>query len=180
MGFKDLLKKISPKLKMIARFHRHYVSCIDEDDLYQEMRIYLWNNFKEGVPEGLNEAYIIKGCKFYLLNYLRKERLPVKILSLEEPINEEGNTLEDVLPDTKESLDRRIERDLAIEEIKNNGFTPREKQVFSLSLKGYTVREAGKKLGISHVMVVKYKQRIINKWHKKEFKVTKGGRFLLL
>jgi DNA-directed RNA polymerase specialized sigma subunit len=30
-------------------------------------------------------------------------------------------------------------------------------------LEGYTVREAGEKLGISHVMVVKLKNRLINK-----------------
>jgi DNA-binding CsgD family transcriptional regulator len=45
----------------------------------------------------------------------------------------------------------------------NNGFSKREKDVFGLLLEGYTVREAGEKLGISHVMVVKLKNRLINK-----------------
>jgi len=43
----------------------------------------------------------------------------------------------------------------------NNGFSKREKDVFGLLLEGYTVREAGGKLGISHVMVVKLKNKII-------------------
>ena len=181
MDFDTLLKKISPRLKWLTLSYNNRVRAFDGDDLYQEMCISLWSKFKDGVPEGLNEAYIVKGCRFHILNCLRKNRDKVILVSLEAPINDDGGRLEDVLSDTKESLDRRIERDLTVEEIKNNGFTPREKQVFSLSLEGYTVREVGKKLGISHVMVVKFRQRIIRKWQKKEnFKVTKNGKYLLL
>ena len=163
MDFDTLFEKISPRLKRIARNHNNHGSFIDEDDLYQEMCIHLWIKFKDGVPDGINEAYIVRGCEFHILNYLRKEREKVTILSLEEPVNEDGGTLGDILPDTKELPDRYIDRRLTIEEIRGNGFTPREKEVFSLLLNGLTVREAGKELGISHVMVVKLKKRIIKK-----------------
>ena len=164
----------------MARNHNGHGSSIDEDDLYQEMCIHLWKNYKYGQPVGINEAYIVKGCEFHILNYLRKEREKVRIVSLEEPINEEGGTLKDILSDGKEPLDKFIDKDLTIEDIKNNGFTAREKEVFSLLLKGFTVREAGKELGISHVMVVKVKNRIIKKWQKKEkAKVTKKLKYLL-
>jgi DNA-binding NarL/FixJ family response regulator len=48
------------------------------------------------------------------------------------------------------------------------GLTDRERSVLSYLLKGYTVREAAKELGISHVMVVKYKKGIVGKWRKKK------------
>ena len=41
--------------------------------------------------------------------------------------------------------------------------TKREEDIFVLSLDDWTTREIGKKLGISHVMVVKIKKRIKRK-----------------
>ncbi len=180
MNFETLLETISPRLKRMAKSHNGHGFFIHEEDLYQEMCIHLWKNYKDGQPTGINEAYIVKGCEFHILNYLRKEREKARIVSLEESINEEGGTLKDILPDGKEPLDKFIDRDLTIEDIKNNGFTKREKEVFSLLLSGLTVREAGKELGISHVMVVKVKNRIIKKWQKKEkAKVTSIPKYLL-
>ena len=39
----------------------------------------------------------------------------------------------------------------------------KEKNVFSLLLEGYTVREVGYKLRVSHVRIVKLKQGIVKK-----------------
>ncbi len=168
MDFDTLFEKISPRLKRVARSRNGHGSFIDDGDLYQEMCIHLWNKFKDGVPDGINEAYIVRGCEFYILNYLRKVREKVILLSLEESVNENGKTLKDILPDIKEPVDRCIDRKAVIEDVKNNGFSRREKEVFLLLLEGYTVREIGGKLGISHVMVVKFKQRIIKKCQKRE------------
>ena len=71
-----------------------------------------------------------------------------------------------MLPSREEGVDRYLDRKITISDIKNNGFTKREKEVFSLLLEGYTVREAGDRLGISHVMVVKLKKNLIRKWQK--------------
>jgi len=167
MDFETLLKKISPRLKSIAISHNGHGFFIDKEDLYQEMCIYLWDNFKDGVPLGINEVYIVKGCKFHILNYLRKQKEKAWIVSLEKPLNEDGYRLKDILPDKKEPLDRCIDRKTIINDIKNNGFSKREKETLPLLLEGYTVREIGEKLGISHVMVVKLKQRIIKKCQKR-------------
>ena len=179
MNFETLLKRISPRLKILAKrlvFGYNIYGFFDEEDLFQEMHIHLWNNFGNGVSSDFNNAYIIKGCEFYIRNYLRKKREKVRILSLEKPINEYGDTLKDILPDTKESLANYVDRKITISEIKNNGITKREREVFLSILGGYTVREIGRKLGISHVMVIKYKKRIIKKWQKKDkTKVTKEG-----
>ncbi len=168
MDFATLFKKISPILKKMARSHNGHGFFIDENDLYQEMCIHIWESFKNGVPEGINTSYIIKGCEFYISNYLRKAREKARIMSLEKPINEQGDILQDILSDTKKPLDELVDRNLVVEDIENNGFTVREKKVFSLLLKGFTLRETGTKLGISHVMVIKVKNRIIDKWHEKE------------
>ncbi|MDH5174619.1 MAG: sigma-70 family RNA polymerase sigma factor [Elusimicrobiota bacterium] len=167
MEFETLLKKISPILKIIAKSHNGHGFFIDEEDLYQEMCIHLWSNFGNGMRGGVNTSYIVKSCEFYILNYLRKAREKARIVSLEEPINEDGDTLKDILPDRKEPLDKFVDRDLTIKDIRNNGLTRRGKKVLYLLLKGLTVREAGKELGVSHVMVVKVKNRIIRKWQRK-------------
>ena len=159
--FEALYKRVSPRLKKIASFYGKRGYSFDRDDLYQEMASHLWNNFKDGAPKGLKDTYIIKGCEFHILNYMRKEREKVYKVSMEEPLNESGNTLRETLSDGAESIDKTVDKKMLIDHIMNNGFSQREKEVFGLLLEGYTVREAGKKIGISHVMVVKLKNRLI-------------------
>jgi len=162
MRFEEFYERISPRLKRIAGFYNNRGNSFDKDDLFQEMASHLWNNFKEGIPEGLNDTYIIKGCEFHILNYMRKQKEKVYRVSMEEPINENGDTLREVLDNNAERLDRTVDKKMLIEHVMNNGFSKREKEVFELLLEGYTVREAGGKLGISHVMVVKLKNRLIS------------------
>jgi len=50
MDFEGLLGKISPRLKRIATKRNGHGSFIDKEDLYQEMCIYLWENYREGQP----------------------------------------------------------------------------------------------------------------------------------
>jgi len=166
MDFQTLSKKVSPKLKRIATRHKDYVSFVDEEDLYQEMLIHLWNNFKDGVPSDINEAYIVRGCEFHILNYLRKTKENIKILSLETPINEDGDTLKDILSIENENDSLDIYERLSVEEIKKD-LSKKEKKTLSLLLEGYTLREVGRKLGVSHVRIVKLKQDIIKKWRAK-------------
>ena len=163
MEFEALYKRVSPRLKRIASFYGRRGYSFDKDDLYQEMAGHLWNNFKDGVPEGINDAYIIKGCEFHVLNYMRKQREKAYKISIEEPLNENGDTLRETLCDGAESIDKTVDKKMLVDHIMNNGFSKREKEVFRLLLDGYTVREAGERLGISHVMVVKLKNRLINK-----------------
>lgn len=163
MEFEKLYKRVSPRLKRIAGFYNGRGYSFDRDDLYQEMCSHLWSNFKDGVPERLNDAYIIKGCEFHILNYMRKEKEKIRRVSMEEPINENGDTLRESLAGNVESLDKTADKKFLVDYIMNNGFSRREKDIFRLLLKGYTVRETGERLGISHVMVVKLKNRLISK-----------------
>jgi len=162
MEFEALYNRISPRLMKIASFYGKRGYSFDKDDLYQEMTAYLWGKFKFGVPEGFNDTYIIKGCEFHILNYMRKEKEKVYRISMEEPFNESGDALRDTFQDSSLPLDVSIDRKMMVDHIMNNGFSKREKDVFGLLLEGYTVRETGERLGISHVMVIKLKNRLLN------------------
>jgi DNA-directed RNA polymerase specialized sigma24 family protein len=168
MDFKILLGKVTPALRKIAR---RYVlwGFYSEDDLYQEMCLFLWQKYQYGLPIGINEAYVIKGCEFHIQNFLRKGRPKAPTTSLDALINTSGLTLGDILEDKKENFGVRIENKLTVDEIRNLGLTEKEKSVLSCLLKGNTVREAATELGISHVMVIKYKKNIIKKWKKKGY-----------
>ncbi len=169
-----MLKKITPALKYIARKH---VLCgfYDTEDLYQEMCLYLWQKYGNGLPIGINESYVIKGCEFHIQNFLRKGRPKAILLSFDAPLASEGSTLGEILEDKKAARGLlNMESGLTIDEIKNLGLSDREKAVFSYLLKGYTVREVAQELGISHVMVVKYKKGIIKKWRRKRLPNEQG------
>lgn len=174
MDFEILYTRLSPILQKIAKGYNGRSLFIDADDLYQEMSIYLWVNYKDGVPAHINDAYIANGCKLHICNYLRKNRTKATVLSLENPLDEDGSTIKDNLCAQTESLHRYLDRKMTFAEIRNNGFSRREKEVLSYLTKGFTVREIGARLGISHVMVLKYKKRIIKKWQRK---VTKWAIF---
>jgi len=161
MDFKVLLEKVTPALKVIAR-KRVLYGFYDADDLYQQMCLYLWQRFKEGMPIGINEAYVIKACEFHILNYLRKGHRMPGSYSLDAPMRDTGLTLKEMLPDMQQDLSSLVDTNINIDNIKKN-LTQKEGRVFELLIKGETVRDIADKLGISHVMVVKYKKNIIKK-----------------
>ncbi|MFC1632345.1 helix-turn-helix transcriptional regulator [Candidatus Omnitrophota bacterium] len=172
MDYQALRQKLAPVLKAIAIRLSGQSAFIDQDDLYQEMSIYLWEKYGSGVPAGINDSYIVNGCKYHILNYLRKNRDNVHLLRLDQAGNEEQLNLADILPQPGESMHRQLDKRLTFEEIRNNGFSQREKQILVYLAQGLTVREVGRKLGISHVMVVKHKKSLIDKWQAKH-QVTK-------
>lgn len=163
MDFRILLEKITPVLRAVAR--RHILTgYYGEDDLYQEMCLYLWQRYGNGLPIGINESYVIKGCEFHIQNFIRKGRPRVIISRIDEPVGTEGATLGDLLEDKSSvSADGLCDR-ITIEEIRAMDLTDKERAVLSLLLKGSTVREAAKEMGISHVMVLKHKKSILRKW----------------
>src|SRR3989338_6678611 len=163
MDFRILLEKITPALRFVARKHLLY-SVYDEEDLYQEMCIYLLQHYGHGLPIGINESYVIKGCEFHIQNFLRKGRPKVVFSSIDELVSPGGPTLGEILEDKRESSGSRIENELTIDEIKNMNLTDKERAVLSCLLKGCTVREAAGTLGVSHVMVLKHKKAILAKW----------------
>jgi len=168
MDFRILLEQITPSLKYVARKHllRGFYS---EEDLYQEMCLYMWQHYANGLPIGINKAYVIKGCEFHIQNFLRKGRPKVMLSSLDQLISPGGQTLGDIIEDEKADFRKTAGDNLTIDEIKNIGLTDKEKSVLSYLLKGYTVREIAKEIGVSHVMIVKHKKNIVKKWHERSY-----------
>jgi RNA polymerase sigma factor (sigma-70 family) len=157
MCFEELANKLSPTVKRIAyKLNGHYRSF--SDDLYQEAMLHLWNNFRLGRISDKTDSYILQGCYFHLKNYIRKVNEKSNMVSLDMAVGDEGKDLEDILApkylsveDSREYLHNK----LLAESINNNGFDLREKKILSFLAEGLTTRDIGKRLGFSHVSIVK-------------------------
>jgi len=164
MSFEELVKKVSPTLKRITYKLNGHFSFFNDEDLYQEALAHLWLDFKEGKLRDKTDSYILQGCYFHLKNYLRKVRVKANLISMDSLIDEEGNTLEEYLPAQEASFYfDYLDNKMLVESIQGNTLTAREKEVLSLCLEGLTVREIGKRLGVSHVRIVKIKAGIKRK-----------------
>lgn len=160
--FDEILKKLSPVLKRITYKLNGHFTFFSEDDLYQQALLHLWLDYQGGKLSDKTDSYILQGCYFYLKNYIRMVQDKARLISLDAPVREEnfvseynGLCLEDPEPYRDNTF-----RKMLIEDILNGGLTKREKEVFSFYLEGFTTREIGEKLGISHARVVKLEGKI--------------------
>jgi RNA polymerase sigma factor (sigma-70 family) len=169
MDFNLLLKRISPILKRIIFRLNSRFTFFNEEDLYQEAVIHLWQDCNNGKLSDKTDSYVLQGCYFHLKNYIRKNRVKVRCVSIEEQVDEEGLNYREYLSfqDTagREYLDN-LHNKLLAETIRNNGLTSREKEILSFYAQGLASREIGKRLGVSHVRVVKLMSRIREKCKK--------------
>lgn len=163
MSFEELHHKLSPTIRRIAyKLNGHYRS-FNHDDLYQEATIHLWSDFLKGKLGDKTDSYILQGCYFHLKNYIRKVNERPNIISIDAALGADDEaTVEDILgqywssPDCREGLHNKF----LAQSIRNNGFNPREKRLLDYFSQGLTTRDIGKRLGISHVSVVKMMQKI--------------------
>ncbi|MDP1854199.1 MAG: sigma-70 family RNA polymerase sigma factor [Candidatus Omnitrophota bacterium] len=160
MEFNELASQFNSGIKAIASKHRPQCGFIDAQDLAQEALLSLWLKWKAGSLKDKNKSYILKGCYFEMKNFLRKSLDAVTPVSLDVPIDEEGATLKEIIPDARLNDDHSIEVNFLIDAIRNDGLTTREKEVFEYFLLGLNTRQIGRKLGISHVRVVKIEKNI--------------------
>jgi len=170
MSFEELVKRISPTLKRITyRLNGHYTFFNDED-LFQEALIHLWEDFQDGKLQDKTDSYILQGCHFHLKNYLRKVKPKMKLVSLDLPVSDEnGRNIEETLflqaQDSQSGIDY-LHNKFLVETIRNNGFTQREKEILSFCAQGLTTRAMGERLGVSHVRVIKLMRAMKNKCKK--------------
>ncbi len=164
MDFETIVKKLSPKLKGIARRLNGHFSFFDDDDLFQEALGHLWVCFQQGKLDNKTDSYILQGCFFYLKNYLRKIIDKAKMISLDGLTDEDGTRLEKYFACENRAFRDDIDTSLLMQAAKRDGLTEREQLVLTLLLDGFTVRDIGKKLGTSHVMVIKLKKNIKKKY----------------
>jgi RNA polymerase sigma factor (sigma-70 family) len=164
MSFENLVRRISPTLKGITKKLNGHHSFFDDDDLYQEALCHLWTDYGEGILEDKTDSYILQGCYFHLRNYLRKTKDHAIIVSLNTPVGEDGVALEELLSVDQGSYYDHLDSKLQIETAEKQYLTEREKNVLTLSLEDMSMREIGAKLGISHVMVLKIRNKIRDKY----------------
>jgi len=157
MEFKDLANKYTPTIKRIAYKLNGRYRSFDHDDLCQEAMLHLWNNFRWGKLRDKTDSYILQGCYFHLKNYIRKVNEKSNMLSIEAAIWEGQDTrLEELISlNTASDLREDLNNKFLSETIQNNGFNLREKQILKFCAEGLTTRDIGKRIGVSHVMVVK-------------------------
>lgn len=167
MSFDQLLNKLSPTMHRIAfkvskKFNSSMGFC-GADDLYQEAAIFLWNSYNDGKLRDKTDSYMLQGCFFHLSNYMRTAQNKKNVfLSIDASINDDKDiSLEEILPSSnKNDYINKLDNKLLIDKIRNNGLTSKEKEVFNLSIEGLTLREIGRRMGISHVMVIKLRNNI--------------------
>jgi RNA polymerase sigma factor (sigma-70 family) len=163
-SFETLVRRLSPTLKRITcRMNGHF-SFVDDQDLFQEALIHLWTHFASGELHDKTDSYMLQGCYFHLKNYIRKTQDPAVLLSLSHTADEEGPRPEEILDAQSLVSYDEVDGNLQIEAMAESGITQREKDVLLFCLEGMTTREIGKKLGISHVSVVKIRNRIREKY----------------
>ena len=165
-SFENLLGDIRAKLRVITiKLDGKRASFCDYEDLYQEAVLHLWNQYRNRALEDKTRSYILQSCYFYLKNYIRKtyRNIDCQTVSIQYMDVERNIKFEDLIcPEERRQLFNCIEAGVLEDDVKAL-LDDRENKVMSLGLRGFTVREIGKELGISHVMVLKIKKRIASK-----------------
>lgn len=172
--FEDLITKISPKLRAITKKLDGRYTSFDNDDLYQEACLSLWEKYNMNKLSDKTDSYILQGCLFFLKNHIRKvyKKIDSRSMSLNTVINEDDGTFEDVLISSyADTRNNSLNNDLLLEAIYAR-LSEKEKKIIGLYLDDLTVREIGKRLCISHVMVLKIKNRIKDKCAKIRKEIT--------
>lgn len=164
MSFESLVARISPTLKRITHRLNGHHSFFDDDDLFQEALIHLWVRYNEGTLADKTDSYILQGCYFHLRNYLRKVQEKGILISLNTGTGDDPFRLHELLTTEGTTPFDNVESRLDVEAGEEKYFTDREKMVLSLMLEGMSMREIGARVGVSHVMVLKIRNRIKDKY----------------
>ncbi len=163
-NFEVLVTRLSPTLKRITRKLNGHHSFFDDEDLYQEALIHLYTGFRQGTLSDKTDSYILQGCYFHLRNYLRKVHENANFVSLSNPIGEDGGSLEEILPAEDGHPFDYVESKMDVESVEEQYLTDRERKVLAYFMEGMSMREIGEHLGISHVMVLKIRNKIKDKY----------------
>lgn len=164
MAFENLMTRISPTLKRITHRLNGHHAFFNDEDLFQEALIHLWVHYREGSLSDKTDSYILQGCYFHLKNYLRKVQEKAIVLSLSTGTGEDGVRIEEFLAADGTTAFDYLESRMEVEAREEKYLTDREKTILSLLFEGMSMREIGAKLGISHVMVLKIRNKIKDKY----------------
>ena len=162
-----IINRIRYQLKAIIRKINIKYQYIDIDDLYQEALLYLWQQNEIGKLKNKNDSYILQGCYYHLKNHIRTNiKDNYKQINSLDSTNSFYGTPDKNNKNKEENQDvfyQNFDEHLYQEEF-NKRLSLREKILLDLRIKGLTIREIGKKMGISHTMVAKMRKKIIEKY----------------
>jgi RNA polymerase sigma factor (sigma-70 family) len=132
-----------------------------QKDLLQEMAIHL-NSVQNKLP-GRTLSWYIKSCEFRARNHLKRGRSVDSRKRANKMVPLDLRTEETVevgffSSDSSDTRHLLIAQDLL--ELITPKLSERQKEVLTLLMDGCGVREAGRKLGISHPAVIKHRTRI--------------------
>jgi len=164
MCFDVLMKRISPTLRRITQRLNGHFTFMDHEDLFQEAALHLWADFQDGSLSNKTDSYLLQGCYYHLKNYIRKVQDKAPLVSLNSMTDEEAVRLEDILKDEDVAAFDYIDGKMQVEALFKTGVTQKERDVLALSMEGMTTREIGKKMGISHVAVVKVRNKLKSRY----------------
>ncbi|MBI5123923.1 MAG: sigma-70 family RNA polymerase sigma factor [Candidatus Omnitrophica bacterium] len=162
-NFETLINRLSPTIRRISRRLNGHFTFFNDDDLCQEALAHLWILFREDRLSDKTDSYILQGCYFHLKNYIRTSMDRVNFISFENPIDEDGTMLEEIIASDDLSTIDLLEDKALYEEVLKNGLNSREVEIVNMCAEGLTTREIGDRLAISHVAVVKLRKKIREK-----------------
>jgi RNA polymerase sigma factor (sigma-70 family) len=165
MTFNELMRKISPRIRAIAKQLDGKYTFLDDDDLFQQAMLHLWREHKADRLSGKTESYIAQGCMFFLKNYIRTNHKTIdrNSVSLEKE-TPNGESLIETISDTGAGDgDADNIRIKALRNSLDNDLSERERKVLDCYLRGLTTREIGRRFNVSHPMVIKIEKRIFEK-----------------
>jgi DNA-directed RNA polymerase specialized sigma24 family protein len=131
------------------------------DDLFQEAMIHLW--LMEVRRPGQTRSWYLQSCKFHLLHYLGSGRSVDSIKRRDrqlyyEPESDYQGGLGEWVETGESILSHVSARELI--SLLSRQLLPREKAVLECLADGLGPREIGRRLNISHTMVIKHRCRI--------------------
>jgi RNA polymerase sigma factor (sigma-70 family) len=164
MSFEVLIKRISPTLQRITQKLNGHFTFMDHEDLFQEAMLHVWTDFQGGVLDDKTDSYVLQGCYYHLKNYVRTVQDKAPLVSLSDVVDEGAVRLEEILEAENVAVFDYVEGKMQVEALLKSGLTQRERDVLALSMEEMTTREVGKKLGISHVAVVKVRNKLKSRY----------------
>ena len=145
---------------LLCKYFPNVYYSDNRDDMVQEAFIYLLKNIKSyDASKGNVGTYLSKGIMLGAYGYLASQRKYSKAecISINTPINDDGDTLEYVLSSSDDIYDNVCDRLDTIGKFNAffNNLFPRDKTLLELKARNKTQREIADALGISQTQVNK-------------------------
>lgn len=132
------------------------------EDLLQEALIHLW--LSEARRPGQTRSWYLQSCKYHLLHYLASGRSVdstkrrASRLTVSPDFDAETESQTDDMDSGNSVLNHVSARDII--SLLSPCLQPREKDVLDCFAEGLGPREIGRKLKMSHTMVIKHRRKI--------------------